>query len=711
MAASVKVGEFARQYACNTGKMPSKTSAEYFSHAETDMNDIDETDMEFVEVDPTGRYGRYAEILGEGACKIVYRAFDKLDGMEVAWNQVKVQVATHSSKDLERLSSEVHLLKTLKNRNVIKCYDSWVDTRTKNVNFITELFTSGNLRQYRKKHKHVDLNAIKSWAKQILRGLLYLHSHDPPIIHRDIKCNNIFVNGNNGEVKIGDLGLAIALKQTHAAHSVIGTPEFMAPELYEEEYTELVDIYSFGMCLLELITLEYPYSECKNAAQIYKKVTTGKKPAALEKVKDPQVRSFVEKCLADASCRLSARELLMDPFLQTPENIETVVSLSPRRTDEMTQLSTFVEKHTTASEYQVQNRNKEDLSHSSQITDLTHSNQVSGSLFCDLQTMDFEMHKGIKERSTSNLGKPYSRRSQQLGNIKADDDIRLNLFIGNKEGHFRYLEFTFNTEADTALSVASEMILELGLFDYDVNTIAEQIDSKLLALIPDWKAGAAFDESFLNNENFSDQLLDADGCTGPQKDSVGMEAFCIEGLNMEPDFSHQSSDSRTVSSSDSTISCDFPTIDGLFDEVPYNSFTSDDSCQSIEFRTFSSDNFDSQDVGDIKDLRSELIASSTLNPATVEEGKVIYCCSTSSTTSSKAEAAVAFKFGWADSLKVTSCAMHRKENSSCSNVDSKRKSQDTETQSYASEPSDQQSTYQFRNQYEASSDERAVCKN
>ena len=48
----------------------------------------------------------------------------------------------------------------------------------------------------------------------------------------------------------------------------------MAPELYEEEYNELVDIYSFGMCMLEMVTFEYPYSECKNAAQIYKKVTS-----------------------------------------------------------------------------------------------------------------------------------------------------------------------------------------------------------------------------------------------------------------------------------------------------------------------------------------------------------------------------------------------------------------------------------------------------
>lgn len=57
-------------------------------------------------------------------------------------------------------------------------------------------------------------------------------------------------------------------------HFMSGTPGFMAPELYDEKYNELVDLYSFGMCLLEMMTLEYPYSECENAAQIYRKVST-----------------------------------------------------------------------------------------------------------------------------------------------------------------------------------------------------------------------------------------------------------------------------------------------------------------------------------------------------------------------------------------------------------------------------------------------------
>lgn len=116
------------------------------------------------------------------------------------------------------------------------------------------------------------------------------------------------------QVKIGDLGLAAIVGKSHLAHSVLGTPEFMAPELYDEDYTEMVDIYSFGMCILEMVTLEIPYSECDNVAKIYKKVSSGVRPQAMSKVKDPEVRAFIEKCLAQPRARPTAAELLMDPF-------------------------------------------------------------------------------------------------------------------------------------------------------------------------------------------------------------------------------------------------------------------------------------------------------------------------------------------------------------------------------------------------------------
>lgn len=76
-----------------------------------------------------------------------YKAFDEVDGIEVAWNQISIEDVLQSPRDLEKLYSEVHLLKSLKHENIIKLYNSWVDDKTKTVNMITELFTSGSLRQ------------------------------------------------------------------------------------------------------------------------------------------------------------------------------------------------------------------------------------------------------------------------------------------------------------------------------------------------------------------------------------------------------------------------------------------------------------------------------------------------------------------------------------------------------------------------------------
>ncbi|KAI5569272.1 hypothetical protein POPTR_012G086700v4 [Populus trichocarpa] len=405
--------------------MPQESSSE---------TDPDDSDAEFVEIDPTGRYGRYKEVLGRGAFKKVYRAFDEFEGIEVAWNQVKVADLLRNSVDLERLYSEVHLLNTLKHKNIIKFYNSWIDTKNENINFITEIFTSGTLRQYRQKHKHVGLRALKKWSRQILEGLLYLHSHDPPVIHRDLKCDNIFVNGNQGEVKIGDLGLAAILQQARSAHSVIGTPEFMAPELYEEEYNELVDIYAFGMCLLELVTVEYPYVECTNAAQIYKKVTSGIKPASLAKVKDPAVKAFIEKCTAKVSDRLPAKELLMDPFLQSDEENESVGhSFRPK-------------------------------AHSSGGS----SDQID-----------------VNEIAKDSSAEPIRDFTVQ-GQRKDINTIFLKLRIADSTGHIRNIHFPFDVEVDTAIAVASEMVEELDLTDQDVSTIAAMIDSEIRSHIPGW---------------------------------------------------------------------------------------------------------------------------------------------------------------------------------------------------------------------------------
>ncbi|WOL03941.1 putative serine/threonine-protein kinase WNK11 [Canna indica] len=279
------------------------------------LDPADEDAEPFVEIDPTGRYGRYNDLLGAGSVKRVYRGFDQEQGIEVAWNQVRLGSFADDQPMLNRIFAEVRLLRNLQHENIIMLYNVWTDDdRGTTLNFVTEFCNSGSLREYRKKHRQVSVNALKKWSRQILRGLNYLHSREPCIIHRDLNCSNVFINGNDGQVKIGDLGLAAVVTKSCVAHSVLGTPEYMAPEVFEEDYTELVDIYSFGMCVLEMVTCEIPYSECDSVAKIYRKVTTGVMPAAMVKVKDADVRAFIERCVGKPRARPSTSELLNDPF-------------------------------------------------------------------------------------------------------------------------------------------------------------------------------------------------------------------------------------------------------------------------------------------------------------------------------------------------------------------------------------------------------------
>ncbi|KAK1428049.1 hypothetical protein QVD17_16876 [Tagetes erecta] len=406
------------------------------------------TQLGYVEVDPSCRYGRFKEILGKGAMKTVYKAFDEVLAIEVAWNQVKLNCVFRSPDELQRLYSEVHLLKNFNHTSIMRFYTSWIDVDKQTFNFITEMFTAGSLREYRQKYKRVHIRAVKDWARQILEGLAYLHSHNPPVIHRDLKCDNIFINGHLGQVKIGDLGLAATLCKSQHAHSVIGTPEFMAPEMYEEDYNELVDIYSFGMCMLEMLTSEYPYSECSNPAQIYKKVTLGKLPKAFYEIECTEAKRFIGKCLQNASCRPSAKELLMDHFLVKDHDqltsIPTMPSLKPIQTI-----------------------------HSSLVHDLERTTDMTIT-----GTMNPE-----------------------------DGSIILKVFISDNTSKARNIYFPFDVASDTAHDVATEMVKELEIDDWEPLDIAEMIDKEINNLNPTWKNGSM---NMLQNHDYHSFCYDKD---------------------------------------------------------------------------------------------------------------------------------------------------------------------------------------------------------
>ncbi|NXN99402.1 WNK4 kinase, partial [Rhinopomastus cyanomelas] len=283
---------------------------------EPEETESEEVETRAVATSPDGRFLKFDIEIGRGSFKTVYKGLDTETTVEVAW--CELQTRKLSKTERQRFSEEVEMLKGLQHPNIVRFYDSWKSSIKGQICIVlvTELMTSGTLKTYLKRFKEMKLKVLQRWSRQILKGLHFLHTRSPPIIHRDLKCDNIFITGPTGSVKIGDLGLA-TLKRASFAKSVIGTPEFMAPEMYEEKYDEAVDVYAFGMCMLEMATSEYPYSECQNAAQIYRKVTSGLKPSSFYKVKVPELKEIIEGCIRmDKNERYTIQDLLEHSFFQ-----------------------------------------------------------------------------------------------------------------------------------------------------------------------------------------------------------------------------------------------------------------------------------------------------------------------------------------------------------------------------------------------------------
>ncbi|KRY33539.1 Serine/threonine-protein kinase WNK1 [Trichinella spiralis] len=317
--------------------------------AETELSKEEESELledKAIDQSVDGRFLKFEEEIGRGSFKTVFRGLDTESGVSVAW--CELQETKLSKAERQRFREEAKMLKTLTHPNIVRFYDFWEINagKRKCIVLVTELMTSGTLKLYIKRFKKINVKVLKSWCRQILKGLAFLHSRDPPVIHRDLKCDNIFITGTTGSVKIGDLGLA-TLKDKSCPKSVIGarsasqstgrrltsTPEFMAPEMYEENYDESVDVYAFGMCMLEMITGEYPYSECQFPAHIYKKVIQGQKPQCFEKIPtdSPDMREIIDRCTRlRPEERYTARDLLIHNFFMPEELIGLRIEIKDR---------------------------------------------------------------------------------------------------------------------------------------------------------------------------------------------------------------------------------------------------------------------------------------------------------------------------------------------------------------------------------------------
>ncbi|KAH7404891.1 hypothetical protein KP509_15G048700 [Ceratopteris richardii] len=267
--------------------------------------------------------------LGHGSSGKVYKVRHKTSGKIYA---LKVIQEKHEPSVRKQIMREMDILQRARSPYVVRCYGS--ADKGGEISFILEYMDGGSLANVLKARKQVSEPYLAEVARQVLKGLHYLHINK--IVHRDIKPSNLLIN-HKKEIKIADFGVSTILASTLApCNSFVGTCAYMSPERFDPDshggnYSGYAaDIWSLGLTLLECATGHFPFLSPGQQADwptLMLAICYREPPSAPDHA-SPQFKDFINVCLQkDPKLRPRACALLSHPFITRGEGNQVDLSI------------------------------------------------------------------------------------------------------------------------------------------------------------------------------------------------------------------------------------------------------------------------------------------------------------------------------------------------------------------------------------------------
>jgi len=217
------------------------------------------------------------------------------NGKKIALKKITVKENKFQKDYINKFINEINIISSLRHPNIVLYMGASIDK--KNYYMITEYLPKGSLFDYihRDRGKISEREQINI-AYEIAVALKYLHSRN--VVHCDLKSSNILID-DNWKIKIGDFGLSrfFSLEDNEESKGRIGTPHWMAPEVLKgEKYEHSADIFSFGMILWEIISLEIPYYGI-DPYQVISLVAEQKRIVTVPVKGNIVIRNLIKRCL------------------------------------------------------------------------------------------------------------------------------------------------------------------------------------------------------------------------------------------------------------------------------------------------------------------------------------------------------------------------------------------------------------------------------
>jgi serine/threonine protein kinase/WD40 repeat protein len=264
------------------------------------------------------------EMLGQGAFGVVYLGLNVESGELMAVKQMAIDEV--SSKELSSLENEINLLRNLRHPNIVRYIGTEVNPTA--LSIFLEYVPGGSLKALIDKFGMLEESVAKSYTRQLLLGLEYLHRNG--IAHRDIKGANCLV-GNDGVVKLADFGNSKHWRTKESfgtgegsvqqqSGDIKGTPSWMAPEVIREQGGNIswrkADVWSLACTSVEMTTGKPPWSQFSNSVTILYHIACQDTLPEYPTNATIELITFLNVCLQrDPSLRPDITSLLLHPFV------------------------------------------------------------------------------------------------------------------------------------------------------------------------------------------------------------------------------------------------------------------------------------------------------------------------------------------------------------------------------------------------------------
>ncbi|XP_045154258.1 mitogen-activated protein kinase kinase kinase 2 [Echinops telfairi] len=285
-------------------------------------SDIDNPTLTVMDISPPSRSPRaptnwrLGKLLGQGAFGRVYLCYDVDTGRELAVKQVQFDPdSPETSKEVNALECEIQLLKNLLHERIVQYYGCLRDPQEKTLSIFMEYMPGGSIKDQLKAYGALTENVTRRYTRQILEGVYYLHSN--MIVHRDIKVvlDNKAVKATSDSERETAFHSCKQEQGVSFTHRHSDRPEKEIKNLeVNPSICDVVDKWSVGCTVVEMLTEKPPWAEFEAMAAIFKIATQPTNPKLPPQVSD-YTRDFLKRIFVEAKLRPSADELLRHMFV------------------------------------------------------------------------------------------------------------------------------------------------------------------------------------------------------------------------------------------------------------------------------------------------------------------------------------------------------------------------------------------------------------